>query len=273
MIQIPVLIFRWKMIFAMMSLYYLYFAWVLVCNFLHSIETLFCKCMTDNYLLSFVMLLHHWLLSLVSHPSLVWLSLFQFVSAAASASAAMIDLRIFGTKKVWVSVLENVLGDHWVTLTQGHGCDIDKQKFACLQDKVRTIQRISPKLCRYISLVMVITWLDFGGILFETLFFFANRCVFSRSNTLLDISQEWLVRLMWNEKEVHRLDAGWTMWPWPVTSSMTFDFSRSNFKIAVSEELLSDVKQKESKSDTGLTVWSCPLTTPMTFTFKSQSLK
>ena len=33
-------------------------------------------------------------------------------------------------------------------------------------------------------------------------------CVFSRSNTLLDISQEWLVRLMWNEKEVHWLDTG-----------------------------------------------------------------
>ena len=69
-----------------------------------------------------------------------------------------------------------------------------------------------------------------------------RMCFFSRSNTLLDMSQEWLVRLMWNEKEVHQLDTGWTMWPWPSTSPMTltFDFSRSNFKIAVSQELLSD---------------------------------
>ena len=49
--------------------------------------------------------------------------------------------------------------------------------------------------------------------------------------------REWLVRLMWNEKEVHLLDTGWTMWSWPLTSPMTltFDFSRLN-----SEELLSD---------------------------------
>ena len=60
---------------------------------------------------------------------------------------------------------------------------------------------------------MVITWLDFGGILFETLFFanifFENfGCVFQGQTLLLDISQEWLVQLMWNEKEVHQLDTG-----------------------------------------------------------------
>ena len=51
-----------------------------------------------------------------------------------------------------------------------------------------------------------------------------------------------LVWLMWKEKEVHRLDTEWTMWPWPLTSpiTLTFDFSRSHFKIAVSQELLSD---------------------------------
>ena len=70
--------------------------------------------------------------------------------------------------------------------------------------------------------------------------------------TLLDISQKWLVRLMWNEKEVNWLDTGWTMWPWPLTSPMTLtpDFSRSNFKIAVSQELLSDwyeTKRKQMK--------------------------
>ena len=95
-------------------------------------------------------------------------------------------------------------------------------------------------------MVMVITWLDFGGIMLEIIFwqiFFENLgCVFSRSNTLLDIYQEWLVRMMWNEKEVHWLDTGWTMWPWHLTSprTWTFDFSSSNFKITVSEELLSD---------------------------------
>ena len=57
-----------------------------------------------------------------------------------------------------------------MTLTQGHGCDIDIHQFACLQDKVRTSQLITIKLGSYISLVMPITWLDVGGILLETLF-------------------------------------------------------------------------------------------------------
>ena len=62
----------------------------------------------------------------------------------------------------------------------------------------------------------------------------------SRSNTILAISQEWLVRLMWNKKEVHWLDTGYNMWPWPLTSLMTLtlDVSRSNFEIALSPELL-----------------------------------
>ena len=44
-----------------------------------------------------------------------------------------------------------------VTLTQGHGCDIDKHKFACLQDKVRTTQLIITKLGIYIPWIMLIT--------------------------------------------------------------------------------------------------------------------
>ena len=165
---------------------------------------------------------------------------------------------------------KNVLDDFSVTLTLGNGCGIDKQKFACLQDKMRTTQPITTKLGSHIPLVMPITWLDFGQILLETFFCQICGCVFSRSNTLLDISQELLVRLMWNEKELHSLDTGWTMWPQPLTSPMTvtFDFSKSNFKIAGSQEFfLIDVKQKESNQlNTGLTVWSCPLTTHMTLT-------
>ena len=65
-------------------------------------------------------------------------------------------------------------------------------------------------------------------------------CVFSRSNTILAISQEWLVRLMWHEKQVHWLDTGYNMSPWPLTSFMTLtlDVSRSNFEITLSPELL-----------------------------------
>ena len=55
-----------------------------------------------------------------------------------------------------------------MTLTQGHGCGIDKQKFACLRDKVRTIHRIPTKRYSLIALDMVITWLDFREVLLET---------------------------------------------------------------------------------------------------------
>ena len=66
------------------------------------------------------------------------------------------------------------------------------------------------------------------------------RMCFSRSNTILAISQEWLVRLMWNKEEVHRLDTGYNIWPWPLTSLMTLtlDVSRWNFGITLSQEWL-----------------------------------
>ena len=48
-------------------------------------------------------------------------------------------------------------------LDQGRGCDIDKHKFACLQNKVRTTHPITTQLGNIISLAILITWLDFGG--------------------------------------------------------------------------------------------------------------
>ena len=65
---------------------------------------------------------------------------------------------------------------------------------------------------------------------------------------------------MWNEKEVHQLDTGYNMWPWPLTSLMTLtlDVSRSNFEIAVSQELLVWLMWNEKEVswyDTGPTVW------------------
>ena len=80
---------------------------------------------------------------------------------------------------------------------------------------------------------------------------------------------------MCNEKEVLRLDTGYKMWPWPLTSLMTLtlDASRSNFEIAVSQELLVWLMWNEKEvswHDTGPTVWTCPLTTPMTLTLEFQ---
>ena len=55
--------------------------------------------------------------------------------------------------------------------------------------------------------------------------------VFSRSNTILAISQEWLVRLMWNKKKVHWLDTGYNIWPLTSLMILTLDVSRSNSSI------------------------------------------
>ena len=77
---------------------------------------------------------------------------------------------------------------------------------------MRTTHRITTKLGSYLPLGMLITRLDCGGILLETFFskFSLNisDVFFLGPNTVLNISQEWLVRLMWNEKEVHRMDTG-----------------------------------------------------------------
>ena len=47
------------------------------------------------------------------------------------------------------------------------------------------------------------------------------------SNTVLAISQEWSVRLIWNKKEVHRLDTGYVM----VIFDLTHDLELGCFKV------------------------------------------
>ena len=167
-----------------------------------------------------------------------------------------------------------VLDDLFMTLTQVHGCDIDKQKFACLQDKVRTTQPITTVLSSYIPLVMLITWLDLGGILLETLFwqiFFENfGCVFSRSNTIGHISG------MVGPIDVKRKGGAWVGY-WVNYVTLTFDLTHNLdlwfFKVKFQNSCISGTviwlmwnKKKTNQLGTGLTVWSCPLTTPMTLT-------
>ena len=155
------------------------------------------------------------------------------------------------------------------------------EKNACLRDEVRTTHRITTKHCSFIAPTIVITWLDlekfYWKLLFWQIFFKNFGCVFSRSNTILAISHEWLVRLMWNEKEMHRLDTGYNMWPWSLTSLMTLtlDVSRSNFEIAPSLELLVWLMWNEkevSKYDTGpiyeLALWPHPWPWPWSWNSK-----
>ena len=111
--------------------------------------------------------------SLIKSPRSGVTLCFQFISAASAAAKTFpshvktpwAKPLIFGTKNIWV--WGNVLNDLSMTLTQGHGCGVHQQKFACLRDKVRTTHRITTKRGRFVALVMVITWLDIGGILSE----------------------------------------------------------------------------------------------------------
>ena len=140
------------------------------------------------------------------------------------------------------------------------------------------------KLGSRIPQIMLISWQHFRQILLETfiLVFCSPKIsdVFSRLTTTGAISHKWMVQLTWKEVKVHLLDARQTIWPWPLTWSMTLtlDFSMSNFEIAVSCELLvwlmsngKEVNQLNNR----LTIWPCPLTTLMTLTlkFQGQSLK
>ena len=101
--------------------------------------------------------------NIIKSPQTGVILCFQLVSPVSPSASTMICFSrqnvwaktyIFGTKKVWV--WEKVLDDLSVNLTQGHGCGIDEQKFACLQDNVRTTLPITTKLHSNIPLFKIL---------------------------------------------------------------------------------------------------------------------
>ena len=149
-----------------------------------------------------------------------------------------------------------------MTFTQDHGCGIDLQKFACWQDKVRTTQTITTKLVNYIRLVTLITWLDVEGIMLKT--FLPNFPIFFKVKHSIGHISGMVCPIDLKQKGVASIGYWVSYMTSTFTSHMTltFDFSRSNFKIALSQEL-SDRCEKATQLDTGLTVWACLLTTPI----------
>ena len=116
-----------------------------------------------------------------------------------------------------------------MTLTQGRGSDIDKHKFAFLQDKVRTTHLITTNLVA-IYLVMFITRLDFGGILLENfcqIFFLKNWMCFYKNKHF------WMV----GPSETKRRCIGWILgklcdldlwpdpWSWPCSVKVKFEIA------------------------------------------------
>ena len=118
-------------------------------------------------------------------------------------------------------------------------------KCACLRDKVRTTHKITTQQHgSFIVLVMVITWLDFGEVLLEILILsnFLKKfrmCFFKVKHYFGHISE------MIGPIDVKRKgSASVGYWVQYVTltltslMTLTLDVSRSNFEIALSQELL-----------------------------------
>ena len=116
-----------------------------------------------------------------------------------------------------------------------------------------------------------------GNIFFLRIFFKNFGCDFSRSNTLLDRSQEWLVRLMWNKKKVHQLDTGWPMWLWAF--DLNHDLDLGYFKVKFQNSCISGIviwlmwhEKKANQLETGWlygrALWPYPWSWPWSFKVK-----
>ena len=151
---------------------------------------------------------------------------------------------------------------------------------------MRTTHRITAKHGSIIALVMVITWLDFGEGLLETVilanFLLKIRvCFFKVKHYFGHISG--MVGLIEVKRKGNASVGYWVQcvtFTFDLTHDLDLGCSRSNFEIALSQELLVWLMWNENEVsyyDTGLIVWPCPLTTPMTLTlelkFQGQSLK
>ena len=163
-----------------------------------------------------------------------------------------------------------------MALTRGRSCGFDSEKFACLHDQVKTTHLMTTNLGNCIPLVMLVTWLNFGEILFETFccnFFFKFSNVFSRSYTQLTTSQGWLVQLTWNENVLVEYRVNYVTLTFDLTHDLDLGFFKGKFWSSWIVDLI-DVKQKGSELIWyRLTTWPCPLTTPMTSMSQGHSLK
>ena len=121
-----------------------------------------------------------------------------------------------------------------VTLINGNLL-VCRIKWEPLKQSLQNVVAISPWSCLSPDKILKEFYWKFY---FSQIFLENCGCVFSRSNTLLDLSQEWLVRLMWNEK------GGALVGYWVNYVTLTFDLthdldlvvSRSEFEIALFEE-------------------------------------
>ena len=146
-----------------------------------------------------------------------------------------------------------------MTLTQGHGCGNDEQKFTCMHDKVKTTHSITtrPGIAYHLINFLCNSVENFYGNFFQNFL-----CAFSRSNTILAISQERLVQL------TGKGSASFGYWYnsyVALTFDLTHDLDLEFFKVAFCNSSipgkvgncweLYDFKQQPLKDNTRHHIW------------------
>ena len=168
---------------------------------------------------------------------------FHFVSTitASTTAAAMTFTRHFNTVLVKPYIFgteKHGSGEmYWMTFKWRLWHWLRKNLFVCTIKWEPLIQSLQ-NLVVISPLVMLITWSDYGGILLKNIFL-ANFFLQFWSNTRPYHRNGWSNFMKWKESalvwilgEICDLDLWPHPWPWP------WIFSRSNFKIAVSQEVL-----------------------------------
>ena len=162
---------------------------------------------------------------------------------------------------------------YWMTLTQVHGCGIDKKTY-CLQDEVRTTQPSLHKLVAIFPLSCFLPdkileefcWKPFCQIFLEIL-----DCVFFKVKHSFGHISGMIGSI--DVKQTRGTSIGY----WVNYVTLTFDLTRDLdpwfLKVSFQNSCISGTgiwlmlnKKKAYQLDTGLTVWSCPLTTLVTLT-------
>ena len=173
-----------------------------------------------------------------------------------------------------LSYILDIWSKEYIGLTKCTGWtsnDLDPRprlaKFAFLHDTVRITHPITTKLSSVIALVMVITWLDFekksARNCYLAIFLYQFRMCFFKVKHYFGHIPGMVVRLMWNEKEVHRLDTEYNMWPWPFY--LTHDLDLVYFNVKFRNSCISgivgliDLKWKGSES---MGYWADCMTLP-----------
>ena len=104
----------------------------------------------------------------------------------------------------------------------------------CIRTNIHKLRNIFPlHLCSWVVRFFII-----GGILLRNDWWWHVRTCFVKVKHFISYNLRIPGLIEVGREGEHWLEPGSTVWPRPLTSHMTLEFSRSNFEIAVSQEFL-----------------------------------